>query len=232
MKLAIVQPNFFPFKAYYDLAKRVDKFIFLDDTPYNNKSWVNKTLIKIGKKNYYFRIPLEYDPNSVTLTKDLNPKNDKWKKKFLKLIKVQYKKSPNFNLVFPILKEIINIPSECLAHTSSYSVFRIASTICSANCQFTFSSIKYKNVKISYWDKILHICKKEKATSFYTFSSNKKAFDERKFFTNDINISFFTSHYDRFSIIDHLMTSHSYRPILEKECNLLQDETERPRTKQ
>ena len=124
MKIAIIQPNFFPFKAYYDLAKRVDRFIFLDDIPYNNKSWVNKALFRLNSKNYYFRVPMEYDSDSTIITKDLKTKNDKWKNKFSKIIKVQYKNAPNFKFLYPILNEIINIPTDVFAHTAAYSVFR------------------------------------------------------------------------------------------------------------
>lgn len=224
MKIAIVQPNFFPFKAYYDLAERVDKFIFLDDALYNNKSWVNKTTLRLNNNNYYFRIPLDYDPNSRRATKDVTPKDDHWRKKFLKIIKVQYKNSSNFNFLFPIIKEIINIPSNCLAHTSAYSVFRLAQSIFQSKSKFTFSSIKYENVKLSYYDKVLHICKKEGASTFYTFPTRKNQLDVQKFTRNDIGVSFFTSYTNNLSIIDYLMTNDSYKEILKKECNLLQDE--------
>jgi hypothetical protein len=225
MKIAIVQPNFFPFKAYYDLAGRVDRFIFLDDTRYNNKSWVNKTVINLNSKNYYFRVPLDHDPSELVLTKDVRPKNKSWKNKFLKLIKVQYKRSPNFDVLYPILKEIINIPTECFAHMSAYSVFRLAHSVLGAKTHFTFSSIKYEKVKLSYQDKIFHICKKEKAKTLYTFAGNRGSFDERKFTTGGIGISYFNSYSSNYSFIDEIMHNHSYRDILEKECNLLQDET-------
>lgn len=224
MKIAIVQPNFFPLKAYYDLAGRVDKFIFLDDTLYNNKNWVNKTTLRLNGRDYYFRIPLDSASDSRTMTKDMKPKNDKWKKKFLKIIKVQYKNSSNFDFLFPIIKEIINIPSNCLAHTSAYSVFRLAQSIFQSKSKFTFSSIKYENVKLSYYDKVLHICKKEKASTFYTFPTRKNQLDIQKFTRNDIGVSLFTSYANNLSIIDYLMTNDSYKEILKKECNLLQDE--------
>ena len=149
MKIAIVQPNFFPFKAYYDLAGRVDKFIFLDDTPYNNKSWVNKTLLKLNSKNNYFRVPMEYDDQSTILTNQLKPKSLAWKKKFLKLIKVQYKRSVNFKFFYPLLQEIVDIPAENFAHMSSYSVFRISHSILESKTKINFSSTNYSRVKKS-----------------------------------------------------------------------------------
>ena len=225
MKIAIIQPNFFPLRSYYDLAKRVDKFIFLDDALYNNKSWVNKTTLKLHNRNYYFRIPLEdCDPDLRRTTKDVTPKSNNWKKKFLKIIKVQYKNSSNFDFLFPIIKEIINIPSNCLAHTSAYSVFRLSQSIFESKSKFTFSSIKYENVKLSYYDKILHICKKERASTLYTFPTKTNQLDVQKFARYDIGVSFFTSYANNLSIIDYLMTNDSYKEILKKECNLLQDE--------
>ena len=224
MKLAVIQPNFFPFKAYYDLAKRVDKFIFLDDTPYNNKSWVNKTILNLNSKNYYFRIPLEHNPQNMILTGDIKPKSQNWKKKFLKIVKVQYKRSLNFSVAYPLLKEIINIPTERFAHTSAYSVFRIAHSIFGSKAQFTFSSLKYSKVKLSFYEKILHICKKEKANTLYTFAGTRGSFDEKKFTNNNVGVSYFTSYSKNYSVIDEIMNDYSYRDILIKECNLLQDE--------
>jgi len=224
VKIAVVQPNFFPFRAYYDLAQRVDKFIFLDDTIYSGKSWVNKTVFKLSSKKYYFKIPLDYDHKSPTITKNLKSKNENWRKKFKKIIKVQYKNYPNFEIAYPLLNEIINIPTESFSHISAYSVFRISHSIFSSKTKFTFSSINYEHVKQSYWDKILYICKKEKASTFYTLSSTKGFFDEKKFLHNNIKISYFTSYTNQYSIIDELMQNESYKDILEKECNLLQDE--------
>lgn len=224
MKIAIIQPNFFPYKAYYDLANRVDKFIFLDDTPFNNKSWVNKTLLKLKGKNYYFRIPLDYDNSSVTITKDLKTKNDAWKNKFLKIVKAEYGRFPNFKFLYPILKEIIYIPTDVFAHMSAYSVFRLSHSILQSKSKFTFSSLQYENIKTPFYDKVLQICKKEKASIFYTFEKNRGAFDEKKFFKNSVGISYFKSYSDNYSIIDSIMSSDSYRDILKKECNLMRDE--------
>ena len=222
MKIAIVQPNFFPFKAYYDLASKVDKFVFLDDTPYTSKSWVNKCLFKLKGKNYYFRIPLKESPdNSTIITNTLKIKNENWKNKFLKVIKAEYKKAPNYDLVVPLLQEIINIPTENFAHTSAYSIFRISHSILGSEAKFSFSSTNYSNVKISYQDKMIHICEKENANTLYTLSRNRGVFNEKKFNRKNISISYFASYGNNYSIIDDLMMNHSYRDILIKECNLL-----------
>ncbi|MAF42592.1 MAG: hypothetical protein CMI54_00290 [Parcubacteria group bacterium] len=209
MKIAVIQPNFFPFKAYYDLAQRVDKLIFLDDTFYNNKHWVNKTILKLNSSNYYFRIPVDHVDGSSVLVKDIKAKDNKWKKKFLKFVKVQYKNSINFNSVFPTIEEIVNLPTDSVAHIAAYSVFRFSSLL-GFKTEFSLSSIKYGNIKRSMSEKILQICNKEKAKTYYTLMKNRGTFDERKFLSSGIRVSFFTSYSEKYSIIDDLMTNHSY----------------------
>tara|TARA_Y100000588_G_scaffold395138_1_gene520361 strand:+ start:7124 stop:7801 length:678 start_codon:yes stop_codon:yes gene_type:complete len=215
VKLAIVQPNFFPYKSYYDLAKKVDKFIFLDDTNYNSKNWVNKTLIKLNSSNYYFRIPVDYKEGKFVPTKEIKFKNDKWKNKFLKLIRVQYKNEINFNLVYPLLEEIINLPIDNVCHISAYSVFRICDQL-NFGTEFTFSSISHGNIKGKYHDKIVEIAKKEKADTYYTFARHKGEFNESKFLKTNIKISYFTSYSSNFSIIDDIMSNPIYTDFLKK----------------
>jgi len=205
VKLAIVQPNFFPYKAYYDLAQRVDKFIFLDDFNYSAKNWVNKTIIKLNSSKFYFRVPVDYKENTATLTKNVKVKGDQWKKKFLKFTKTQYRNYPNFNLVFPILKEVIDLPSENICDISAYSVFRICDEL-GCKTEFTISSVKHGCVKKSYHDKIFEICQREKASTYYTFSRHRGEFDEKKFLRANIRVSYFASYADNYSIIDSLMS--------------------------
>ncbi|MEG2816416.1 MAG: WbqC family protein [Comamonas sp.] len=55
MKLAIMQPYFFPYVGYYQLVNLVDKFIFLDDVNYKNGGWINrnKILTSVGEIFHY-----------------------------------------------------------------------------------------------------------------------------------------------------------------------------------
>jgi len=77
---------------------------------------------------------------------------------------------------------------------------------------------------MSYQNKILHICKKEKATTLFTLSKDRGIFNEKQFNREGILISYFATYGDNYSIINDIMTNHSYKDILRKECNLLQDE--------
>ena len=52
MKLAIMQPYFFPYIGYFQLVGAVDRFIFYDDVNFIKRGWINRTnvLTKEGKQ--------------------------------------------------------------------------------------------------------------------------------------------------------------------------------------
>ena len=44
--VAIVQPNYIPWKGYFDLINSVDEFILYDDCQYTRQDWRNRNRIK------------------------------------------------------------------------------------------------------------------------------------------------------------------------------------------
>ena len=90
MKLTALQPNLFPSKTYFDLIGQVDKVVFIDDSFYNEKTWVNKVALKKQGKKFIFRIDLGKFPSNSNLC-DINLDCNKWRKKFLKVISLNYK---------------------------------------------------------------------------------------------------------------------------------------------
>tara|TARA_Y100000593_G_scaffold33009_1_gene64940 strand:+ start:51 stop:698 length:648 start_codon:yes stop_codon:yes gene_type:complete len=205
MKITVLQPNFFPFKSYFDLISKVDKVIFSDDTLYNSKTWVNKTILKRGKKRFIFKVNLDSEDENKLIC-DLNIDSKNWKRNFLKMLAKEYKNSKNFEKVFPILKEIVNLPVENMSQVSAYSIFRISQEFFNYKGEFLLSSKKYKNLQGSFRNRIIEICRKEGAKQFYTFSMYRSTFDSNFFVKNRVSISYFDSpNHEACSCIDFLM---------------------------
>ncbi|HAI75732.1 MAG TPA: hypothetical protein DCM08_05745, partial [Microscillaceae bacterium] len=43
-KVAIVQPNYIPWKGYFDMMNYVDEFILFDTVQYTKRDWRNRNL--------------------------------------------------------------------------------------------------------------------------------------------------------------------------------------------
>ena len=59
MKIAIMQPYFFPYLGYWQLISAVDRFIVFDDVNYIKKGWINRNRILLNGKDHLFTLPLK-----------------------------------------------------------------------------------------------------------------------------------------------------------------------------
>ena len=58
MKIAIMQPYFFPYIGYWQLIHAVDHFVIYDDVNYIKGGWINRNRILINGKPAYITVPL------------------------------------------------------------------------------------------------------------------------------------------------------------------------------
>ncbi len=59
MKIAIMQPYFFPYIGYFQLINAVDKYVFLDDVHFINRGWINRNRILINGEAHYITLALK-----------------------------------------------------------------------------------------------------------------------------------------------------------------------------
>lgn len=57
-RVAIVQPNYLPWKGYFDLVASVDTFVLLDDVQYTRRDWRNRNRLKTPSGTRWFTVPV------------------------------------------------------------------------------------------------------------------------------------------------------------------------------
>ncbi len=96
-KIAILQPNYIPWKGVFDLISRVDVFVFYDDVQYTTKDWRNRNRIKTPNGEIWLTVPV--------LTKGLREQlicearintATNWQEKHFKALRSSYQKAPFF----------------------------------------------------------------------------------------------------------------------------------------
>ena len=48
MKIAIMQPYFYPYIGYFQLINAVDEFVIYDNIQYTKKGWINRNRILVN----------------------------------------------------------------------------------------------------------------------------------------------------------------------------------------
>ena len=198
MKLAIMQPYFFPYVGYFQLIANTDQFIFFDIVQYNKRSWMNRNRILHPSKPddfQYISVPIAKH-NKGSLIKDVDISHDeKWQNKILGQLTVYKKlKAPFYNEVNQLVKEILSKECNTLLDLSIESTRAICYYIGIELNHEIASRINFDKSSISQpGDWALEISKYKKASEYINPPGGFDIFDENKFIENNIKLRFLKS---------------------------------------
>src|ERR1700749_4655397 len=103
-----MQPYLFPYIGYYQLINAVDEFVVYDNIEFTKKGWINRNRILVNGGDAYITLPLKKDSDYLHVCQRYLA--DTWpaeRKKMLNRITESYRKSPFFELAFPVLEQCV-----------------------------------------------------------------------------------------------------------------------------
>ncbi len=196
MKIAIMQPYFYPYIGYFELVKSVDLFVFLDDVQFTRKGWINRNRIRSKDKIYQsITVPVRNHSRGDKISEILIYESD-WNDYMIRLFKSTYGNLPvEFIEHFTSLKKHIYL-KDCLIDSVSWCCKEL-----NISTPFLSSSgISLKKGK----DKLIDICNYFNADVYVNASGGEALYSKNDFLEHSINLEFmnFTSYHNKFSIID------------------------------
>lgn len=210
MKLAIMQPYFFPYIGYFQLINEVDEFIIYDEVNFIKKGWINKNNILINGKSYSIRVPLREKSSFKKISEVEIQDNDNWRKKMLLDLYVNYKRAKYFNDVYPILEKVINYPTIKISELNFQSIKSVCNYLGIktkiSNDISRFSDLEYKlssdsineklfpNIKLNYFERkvirILEICRIKDGTTYINPIGGTCLYEKEDFLANGVELKF------------------------------------------
>lgn len=231
MKIAIMQPYFFPYLGYFQMLNAVDKFVLLDDVNFIMRGYINRNSILINGKAHLFSIPLE-KPSQNKLIKDTKIKFvQKDRENFLKTITLAYKKAPFYDDFFSIFKDIIENNDDDLTSYIKYSLEQVKNYL-NLNTEILVSSQIKKDNSLHAQDRIIEINKQLGSTHYINTIGGQDLYNKNDFEKACIKLNFIKMlpvKYKQFknefvpnlSIIDVLMFNSKEESKLLLEKNIL-----------
>ncbi len=215
MKVGIMQPYFFPYIGYWQLMNEVDKYVIYDDVNYINRGWINRNRILVDGSPKYFNVPL-LGASQNKLIKDIKVNLDENKiNRNMSIIKYNYKKAPYFELIYPLILEILNCKFDILSEYLTNSI-RVICQYLEINTKIIMSSNLKKDNSLKGEIKILAICKELETTDYYNAIGGQELYHFNLFAEQGIKLHFVKTNEMRYrqfenefqpslSIIDVLM---------------------------
>src|SRR5260221_3159028 len=129
MKIAIMQPYFFPYIGQFHLIHAVDRFILCDDVQYIRHGWINRNrILGYDAGNQYIIVPVAKHRSNTPIRDISVADGTAWKNGILKQIEHYRKKAPFFlpvrDLLFDCLVReelsIARLNGNCLKAVCDY----------------------------------------------------------------------------------------------------------------
>jgi len=192
LKLAIMQPYFFPYIGYWQLIKAVDCYIIYDDVNFIKGGWITRNRILNNGLPSYLSLHT-YKASSFVHINEVEIANDNVKKrKLIDTLKNNYGKAPYFELSFPIIEKIILSSEVNLASFLFNSITEICKYL-NIKTELKISSQLIKNTELSGQAKIIDICKRMRATHYYNAIGGQILYQKDEFDKNGIVLKFLST---------------------------------------
>lgn len=194
MKLAIMQPYFFPYIGYFQLIKAVDKFVAYDDVTYIKQGWINRNRILANGAPLIFSVPLS-GAGSHVLIRDVKINMNlfsTWRTKFFKTVEQYYKKAPQYEQVLPLLQDVLVGQPTHISHLALHSVKLVCSYL-DIGTEIIETAVKYDNSDLKSEERVIDICCQELADIYINAAGGKELYLRDNFKMHGIDLQFIKS---------------------------------------
>ena len=194
MKIAIMQPYFFPFLGYFGLIKNTDRWIVFDTPQFIRQGWMDRNRILKPKEGWqYIRVPLKKHSRD-TATKDIEIRNDEnWVETIFAKLTLYKNVAPYYDETIELLNGIFSEKFDSLTELNCHITGKI--------CEFTgiewnysvFSKMDLKIEEVKAPDEwALNICKSiGNIDEYWNPPGGIDFFDRSKYENSKIGLKFY-----------------------------------------
>ena len=189
MKLAIMQPYFFPYIGYFQLVNAVDKFVFYDDVNYIKRGWINRNRLFLSGAVRYITVPLIAASSFEKINRTRVRSEDDWPEQILSVIHQSYAKAPHYRAVANLVEKVLNSHDGYISTLAKNSIIAVTNYL-EINKDFCASSSVYENQELRSIDRVLDICRREKTSQYWNLPGGKDLYQSETFKNENIELKF------------------------------------------
>lgn len=203
MKVGIMQPYFFPYIGYWQLMNAVDRYVIYDNIQYEKAGWINRNRILVDGHDKYIGIPLKKDSDYLEIReRRIADSFRQGRVKMLNRIIAAYRKAPQFEQVFPIIKEAILFEDRNLFQYL-YRINLVVAAYLDIRSEIIVSSTLNVKLPLKGKDRVIATCEALGATDYYNAIGGRKLYDPNEFKRCGINLKFLRTDMIRYRQFDY-----------------------------
>lgn len=191
MKVAIMQPYFFPYIGYFQLIAAVDQFVVYDNIKYTKKGWINRNRFLQNGKDAMFSLSLKKDSDYLDVC-ERELATDFDRERLLNQLRGAYRRAPHFDQTFPLIEQVVRYPEPNLFLFLHNGIVQVC-----AHLGITTKIIVSSEVDIDHQlraqDKVLALCGALDATAYVNTIGGVGLYSKKTFQEKEIELQFIQS---------------------------------------
>lgn len=189
MKLAIMQPYFFPYLGYWQLIHAADRFVLYDDAHYIKGGWINRNRVLVNGRPTYLTVPLHKSSSHARIC-ELNVQAAfPWRERLVRTVEIAYRRAARFSEVFTVIAGLIRNPENRLSEYLASGITELAALL-GIDTDIVVSSRIYENTALKGQDRVLDICRREGASSYVNPRGGQELYDAEAFCRAGIGLEY------------------------------------------
>ncbi|WP_197062309.1 WbqC family protein [Dickeya chrysanthemi] len=188
IRLAIMQPYFFPYIGYFQLISSVDKIVIYDNVKYTKKGWINRNRILVNNKDVVFSLPLKKASDYLTIS-ERSLADTFYPNELLSKIHGAYGKAPCFQSFFPVLESIISSKEKNLFLYIYNSIVELCKYL-GIKTEFIISSHVSIDHALKGQEKVLALCEALQARKYINAIGGAELYSKETFREKNIELKF------------------------------------------
>ncbi len=95
-RVAILQSSYVPWRGYFDLIRRVDRFLLFDEVQYTRRDWRNRNRIRSANGVQWLTIPVEAKGRFAQRIDETRIADPGWGERHFRTLRHAYARSPHW----------------------------------------------------------------------------------------------------------------------------------------
>jgi hypothetical protein len=195
-----MQPYFFPYVGYFQLAHAVDRFVFYDDVAFRKRSWINRNrvLTPSGEERRVTVPCLGASQNRRICDVGVDYAGPAMRKLGATLAN-NYRKAPNYCMLAPLLNEVLEHPYDSIGDLASSSVLAICRYLDIEPCFSWSSRTGYDNVDLDRADRLADITRRVGGKEYVNLPGGETLYSSADFSEHGVTLRFLRPDLERFA---------------------------------
>jgi hypothetical protein len=215
LRVALMQPYFFPYLGYFQLMHAVDCFVFYDDAQFMKGGWVNRNRLLVAGRPGWWTFPVVHASHRLPISRRAYCNSPTQVSRLAAQVEHAYRLAPQFGSMFPRIAGYLESPRSNVA-TFNQSHLELLARDMGLQCRFLAASELVPGTTLDGQAKVIEICRALGASHYVNSPGGQALYDATAFADAGVQLGFLhprpaaypqfgEAHVPALSIVDALM---------------------------